>query len=138
MCGNNSVIKIGDGTTFDKATLYSAYGDIEIGSDCMISYEVFIRNHDSHFIFDSETGNRINYSRNIKIEDHTWIGQNSILLAGFAIGRDSIVGAGSVTSSVFPDNVIIAGNPARIIRKEAIWDRNMTWTEDYDNINEIQ
>lgn len=137
VCGNNGIVKIGDGTTFDKATLYSAYGDIEIGSDCMISYEVFIRNHDSHFIFDAQTGNRINYNRSIKIGNHTWVGQNSILLAGFAIGGDSMIGAGSITSSVFQNKVIIAGNPARVIRDGIMWHRNMTWTEDYNNINEI-
>lgn len=136
-CGNDATIKIGNATTFDKTTLYSAYGDIEIGEDCMFSYEVFLRNHDSHFIFDAETGSRINYSKNIKIQDHVWVGQNAILLAGFSIGEGAIVGAGSISSSVFPDKVVIAGNPARVIRKGVIWHRNMTWTENYDSINEI-
>lgn len=137
-CGNNAVIKIGAKTTFDAVTIYSAYGDIEIGENCMFSYEVFIRNHDSHFIFDAETGNRINYSRAVRISDHVWIGQNAILLAGFAIGTDSIVGAGSVSSSVFPGRVVIAGNPAKIIREGVTWHRDMTYTENYNNISEIR
>lgn len=136
-CGNNAAVIIGDKSSFDKTTLCSAYGSIEIGEDCMFSYEVFIRNHDSHFIFDAETGNRINYGRSIKINDHVWIGQNAILLAGFTIGNDSIVGAGSISSSAFPERVVIAGNPARIIREGVTWRRNMTWTENYDNIDQI-
>ncbi len=137
-CGNDAVVRIGDATTFDKTTLYSSYGDIQIGDDCMFSYGVYVRNHDSHFIFDAETGNRINYSRKIDIKDHVWIGQNSILLAGFTIGNDAIVGAGSVSSSAFPDKVVIGGNPAQIIREGVIWNRSMTWTENYDSINEIK
>ncbi len=138
VCGNNATITIGAKTTFDSATLCAAYGDIQIGEECMFSYEVFIRNHDSHFIFDAETGNRINYSKAIRINDHVWIGQNTILLAGFAIGTDSIVGAGSVSSSLFPERVVIAGNPAKIIREGVTWHRNMTYTENYHNISEIK
>ena len=137
-CGNNATVTIGNGTTFDKTTLYSAYGDIRIGADCMFSYEVFLRNHDSHFIFDAETGNRINYTKTIEVKDHVWIGQNAILLAGFTVGKNSIVGAGSISSSAFPDGCVIAGNPARIIREGVTWHRDMTWTENYSNINDTK
>ena len=138
VCGNNAFVGIGNKTTFDRTTLYSAYGDIQIGDDCMFSYEVFLRNHDSHFIFDAETGKRINYSRNILIKDHVWIGQNTILLGGFSIGAGSIVGAGSVSSSNFADQVVIAGNPAKAIREKVIWNRSMTWTENYDSLDEVK
>lgn len=93
--------------------------------------------HDSHFIFDAGTGNRINYRRKIKIDDHVWIGQNSILLSDFSIGEDSIIGAGSISSSSFPVKAVNAGNPARVVRKGVTWHRSMTWTTDYHNINEI-
>lgn len=137
VCGNDAFVGIGNKTTFDKTTLYSSYGKIQIGDDCMFSYEVFLRNHDSHFIFDAETGHRINYCRNITIKNHVWVGQNSLLLGGFAIGDDSIVGAGSISSSNFSEQVVIAGNPARVIREKVIWDRAMTWTENYETVEEL-
>ena len=137
-CGNNTTVKIGNNTSFDNTIIYSSYADIIIGEDCMFSYNVMLRNHDSHFIFDIETGKRINYNKNIIIKDNVWVGQGSVLLSGFCIGNGSVIGANSVSSSEFPDNVIIAGNSAKVIRKGVIWSREMTWVKNYDYIDEIE
>jgi acetyltransferase-like isoleucine patch superfamily enzyme len=51
------------------------------------------------------------------IEDDVFIGMNSIILKGVTIGRGSVVGAGSVVSKDVPPQVIVAGNPARIVRE---------------------
>lgn len=52
----------------------------------------------------------------ITIGDNVYIGNNVIILPGVQIGSNVIVGAGSVITKNIPDNVIIAGNPARIIK----------------------
>ncbi|RJQ80687.1 MAG: N-acetyltransferase [Desulfobacteraceae bacterium] len=44
------------------------------------------------------------------------IGSNATILAGVSIGQNSIIGAGSVVTKNIPDNTIVAGNPARVIR----------------------
>ena len=59
---------------------------------------------------------------NIIIKKHTWIGANAILLAGTKISEDSIIGAGSVVKGSFPQNCIIAGNPAKVVKKDRTWD----------------
>lgn len=65
----------------------------------------------------------------IKIGNHCWIGMNAIILPGVVLGNHVIVGAGSVVTKSFPDNVVIAGNPARVVRhinnevKSFRWDR---------------
>lgn len=51
--------------------------------------------------------------------------------------EDIIIGAESISSSLFPDKVVIAGNPAQVFRKGVTWHRSMAWTTDYHNINEI-
>ena len=54
--------------------------------------------------------------RPISIGEGCFIGANCIILKGTVIGNNCVVGAGSVVCGVFPDNVIIAGNPAKIIK----------------------
>ena len=53
----------------------------------------------------------------VKICENVWIGENAIILPGIEIGKNSIIGAGSVVTKNVPENCIVAGNPARIIKK---------------------
>lgn len=57
-------------------------------------------------------------SQNIVLGRKCWIGMNSIILPGVTLGDRTIVGAGSIVTKSFPDgNVVIAGNPAKVIRE---------------------
>ncbi len=57
------------------------------------------------------------------IGNHVWIGENALILKGVKIGDNSIVGAGSVVTKDVPNNSIVAGNPARIIKNNINWER---------------
>lgn len=52
----------------------------------------------------------------ITIGDNVWIGGGAIVLAGVTLGDNVVVGAGSIVTKSFPDNVVIAGNPAQVIQ----------------------
>ncbi|HJA27801.1 MAG TPA: sugar O-acetyltransferase [Candidatus Limosilactobacillus intestinigallinarum] len=56
-------------------------------------------------------------SRDITIGDDAWIGGGAIICPGVTLGNNVIVGAGSVVTKSFGDNVVIAGNPARVIKQ---------------------
>lgn len=56
------------------------------------------------------------YAKPILVKRNAWIGAGAIVLPGITIGRNAIVGAGSVVTKDVPDNVIVAGNPAKFIR----------------------
>ncbi|OMJ14796.1 putative acetyltransferase [Smittium culicis] len=53
----------------------------------------------------------------IKIGDNAWIGGGAIVLPNVTIGKNSVVAAGAVVTKDVPDNVVVAGNPAKVIRK---------------------
>ena len=57
------------------------------------------------------------YAKPIEIGDNCWIGGGAIILPGVRIGKNSIIGSGAVVTKDIPDNVIAAGNPAKIIKK---------------------
>lgn len=118
-------IILGDKTTIEEAhiAVTEPGRKIEIGEDCMLSHGVSVRSGDSHSIIDMETNQRINYAKNVFIGNHCWIGANATILKGVTILDGAIVGAGSIVTKDFPSNCIVAGNPARVIKKNVSWDR---------------
>lgn len=96
-------------------------GNIEIGELTMTSYGIVIRNHDSHKVLNQD-GDVINPTKDIKIGRHVWIAQNASVLKGVEIGENSIVGFGSVVTKGCEAGCILAGNPAKIVKKEISWD----------------
>lgn len=94
---------------------------IQIGKGCLFSNNIQFRTGDSHSILDSY-GERINSAEDIVIGNHVWIGQNVTVLKGSRIQDGSVVGSGSiVTGKQFMPNVILAGIPAKIIKKDIAW-----------------
>ena len=56
------------------------------------------------------------FAKPVTIEDGAWIGGGAILLPGVTIGRNSVIGAGSVVTRSIPENCVAVGNPCRVIR----------------------
>lgn len=94
---------------------------IEIGDDFLCSNAVTIRTGDSHSIYNAE-GKRINKGKDVRIAKHVWLGNQVILLKGTELGSEVVAGSGSVVRGCFPDRVVIAGNPAKIIKENINWD----------------
>lgn len=90
---------------------------LKIGNYVKITSGVTIIAHDysrSVLCNMSQYGN-VGEAANTIIGNNVFIGVNTIILMGTHIGNNSIVGAGSVVSGSFEDNVVIAGNPARVV-----------------------
>ncbi|MBA4707392.1 acyltransferase [Aquitalea aquatica] len=120
-------ISIGNNCTMGGANLICGEGSsIFIGTDCMLSWGIEIRSTDSHAIFQSSDGKRINPAADIRVENHVWIGAHCTILKGSHIGSDCVVGIHSLVCNSFPDGgQIIAGIPARSIRQGINWDRRL-------------
>lgn len=124
--GNNGCCSIGKNTEIIGANIYVAESKVQIGEDCLFSTQVILRTHDAHHIFDINTHKRINYSKDIVVEDNVWIAYQVTLLGGARIGTGSVVGTNAVTSSQFGDHKVIAGSPAKVIRDNICWSRENT------------
>lgn len=136
--GNNGSVHIGNSNSFVNVRIDIADGDVTIGNSCMFSFGVTLFQSDMHPIFDAVTRKRINKSKNILVGSHVWVGKNVNLLGGASIGSGSICGAEAVTSSAFPSNVIIAGSPASIIRRNVIWAKDVLRDGSFNNFEECK
>lgn len=109
-------ITIGERCFIQQCCTFFGRGGIDIGNDVFIGPKVNLItiNHDI------DPDNRsATYGRRIVIEDKVWIGINPTILPGVRIGYGSIVGAGSVVTKDVEPMTVVAGNPARVIKKIA-------------------
>lgn len=120
----NSKIIIRKNTTIEGVKIDSQEPyRIEIGEDCMISYNVEIRNTDSHKIIDVNTNQEINRGKPVIIGKHVWLGEGVRVLKGVTIGNGSIIGINTIVTKNITENVIAVGNPAKIIKENCRWER---------------
>lgn len=111
-CGKN--IKIGKNVFINSCCRFQDQGGIEIGDGSLIGHNTTIAtlNHDFN------PAKRQNLTPNaVKIGKNVWIGSDCTILPGVEIGDGAIVGAGSVVTKSVSENTIVAGNPAKVIRK---------------------
>jgi acetyltransferase-like isoleucine patch superfamily enzyme len=128
--GENGRCTIGDFTLLNGA-LIMAEEKIDIGSHCLVSWNVGIADSDFHplepaqrmidaqalapFFNDRPSRPRLETAP-VKISDNGWIGMNAVILKGVTIGENSVVAAGSVVTKDVPANTVVAGNPAVAVK----------------------
>jgi acetyltransferase-like isoleucine patch superfamily enzyme len=112
----SAVIAIGDCTIINNnCTIVADKSSITIGKNCLIGANVEILDSDFH----SLSGDRKSSDYEcwpVVIGDNVFVGNNVKILKGSKIGNNSVVGNGSLVTKAFPENVILAGFPAKIIR----------------------
>jgi acetyltransferase-like isoleucine patch superfamily enzyme len=111
-----ALIKIGRNAFLSSATL-QADTLIEVGPDCLVS-QAFILDTDMHSLaFDRRTNPDAPVrTRPVVLESNVWVARGAAILPGVRIGEGSVVAYGSVVTSDVPPGVLVAGNPARVIR----------------------
>jgi len=129
--GENGSCEIGDFTLLNGA-LVMAEDKIDIGSYCLISWNVGIADSDFHPLepaqrlvdaqalapfFEGRPPRPKLKTAPVKIADNVWIGMNAVILKGVTVGENSVVAAGSVVTKSVPANTVVAGNPAVVVKK---------------------
>lgn len=112
---NINGITIGDHVLISPGVRISAANSISIGDSCMLASHVYITDSDWHGIYDRSMPSK--ELSCVVLEENVWVGDSAIVFKGVTIGKNSIIGAGSVVTSDVPANVIAAGNPAKIIKE---------------------
>lgn len=113
----DAIISIGNECNLN-GTMIHCRTSVTIGEYCMFGPGSKIIDNDSHRIsIDIDERRKSPNSAPILIEDNVWIGMNSLILKGVTIGRNSIVAAHSVVTKNVPVDTLVAGNPAKIIKK---------------------
>lgn len=119
------IIKIDRNCSFVSTVISCADNGslVDIGEDCMFSNGVTIMPSDFHSIIDINTNKRINYAQDINIGRKVWVGMEAMILKGGGVGDNSIIGAKSVVVSYIDPYSIAVGVPAKIVKKDVVWER---------------
>jgi len=110
-------LKIGNNSSVGQFTEFGAAGGIEIGNDVIMGSYVSFHSENHNF---SDTSKLIREqgvtSKGIKIGNNVWVGAKVTFLDGCSVGNNSVVAAGAVVNGIYPDNSIIAGIPAKVLK----------------------
>ena len=109
-------IHIGDHVFLNFLCAILDTNEVRIGNHVMIGPTVQIYTA-AHHLKAKERNQGLEVAKPVTIEDNVWIGGGAILLPGVKIGLNAVVGAGAVVSRDVPPNTVVAGNPARVIKK---------------------
>ncbi|MDB2426115.1 acyltransferase [bacterium] len=119
LIGPYNSIEIGKHTYINDAIISAGENSkVTIGSHCAIGYRVSIKavSHDLTNPYPDENGKVQIVEKNISIGNRCWIGDNVFIREGITIGNHVVIGSNSVVTKSVPDNIVVAGVPARSIR----------------------
>ena len=107
-------ITVGKNAFINSGCCFQDHGGIEIGDGSLIGQQVVIAslNHD---LTPDKRGNMI--PSPVKIGKNVWIGAHATILPGLTVGDNAVVAAGAVVSKDVPENTVVAGVPAKVIKK---------------------
>lgn len=114
-CDYGFNIKIGDEFYANYNLTILDGARVSIGNNVLIGPNVSIFTA-THPIHQEPRSAGWEFTKPITIEDHVWIGGNTVINPGVHIGQHTVIGSGSVVTKDIPANVVAAGNPCKIIR----------------------
>lgn len=111
-CGKN--ITVGKDVFINSCCCFQDQGGIEIGDGVFIGQQVVIATLNHDFAPDKR-GNMI--PKRVKIGNRVWIGAHATICPGVTVGDNAVIGAGAVVTHDVPENAVVAGVPAKIIKR---------------------
>jgi acetyltransferase-like isoleucine patch superfamily enzyme len=120
-------VSIGAKTVMGQECTISAYQHVAIGRECIVADRVMLIDFD-HGVVEVERPIRLQgiYKRDVRVAHNVWIGYGACILRGVTVGENSIIGTSTVVTRDVPENAVVGGSPARIIRMREAPER-MRW-----------
>ncbi len=119
--GSEGTLVFGSHVLITARTSIVAYHFIELGDQCLLSWDILMMDTDFHSVSDYQ-GDILNPTAPVVIGDHVWIGCRSTLLKGTKIPKGCVIGAGSLVNKSLPDgDSLYAGTPVKKIREAIKW-----------------
>lgn len=115
-CDYGYNIEVGDNFYANYNVTILDIAKVTIGDNVMLAPNVSIYTA-GHPIHKDMRNTGYEYGIEITIGNDVWIGGNTVIVPGVKIGNGVVIGAGSVVTKDIPDNVIVAGNPCKVIRE---------------------
>jgi acetyltransferase-like isoleucine patch superfamily enzyme len=114
---HEGVISIGAKSVLGQECTISAYQHVSIGRECVIADRVMLIDFD-HGMVEVERPIRLQgiYKRDVRVGNNVWIGYGACILRGVTVGDNAVIGTNAVVTRDVPDNAVVAGVPARVIR----------------------
>lgn len=122
-CDYGYNIEVGENFFANYNLVILDVGKVRIGNNAQIAPNVSIYTA-GHPIHPDSRNSGYEYGIDITIGDNVWIGGNTCIMPGVKIGKNVVIGAGSVVTKDIPDDVIAFGNPCKVVRKITENDRN--------------
>ena len=111
-CDCGCRMKIGKNIIINKGATILSPGIVEIEDNVLIAPEVKITTVDHDL---SDRHNLFHFKK-VTLRENAWICMGAIICPGVTIGRNAVVAAGAVVTKDVPDNTVVGGNPARVIK----------------------
>jgi acetyltransferase-like isoleucine patch superfamily enzyme len=114
---HEGLISIGAKSVLGQECTISAYQHVSIGRECVIADRVMLIDFD-HGVVEVERPIRLQgiYKRDVRVGNNVWIGYGACILRGVSIGDNAVIGTNAVVTRDVPENAVVAGVPARVIR----------------------
>jgi acetyltransferase-like isoleucine patch superfamily enzyme len=114
---HEGTVSIGAKSVLGQECTISSYQHVSIGRECVIADRVMLIDFD-HGMVEVDRPIRLQgiYKRDVRVGNNVWIGYGACILRGVTVGDNAVVGTNAVVTRDVPENAVVAGVPARVIR----------------------